>query len=217
MLFDLDGVLVDSTPAVERVWRAWALEHGFDPGEAVQRAHGRPSLSTIRDYLPNADHEAENREVERREIADLAGVVAMPGALDLLNALPPEAWAVVTSCTRSLAAARWGAAKLPQPRHWITSNDIVHGKPAPDPYQLGAHRLGLDPRDCLVVEDAPAGIQAGKAAGARVLAVTTTAPEAVLRAAGATWIAPSVASLRLRQTHPELSLALAASTAPTAH
>lgn len=88
LLFDLDGVLIDSTPAVSRVWTKWAVEHGFDPHEVVHRAHGRPSLSTIRDYLPNGNHELENRKVEQQEIEDLEGVIALPGTFDLLNALP---------------------------------------------------------------------------------------------------------------------------------
>jgi Haloacid dehalogenase-like hydrolase len=103
VLFDLDGVLVDSTPAVARVWAGWAREHGFDPDEVVKRAHGRPSLATIRELLPNADHAEENREVERREIADVEGVLPLPGAKELLRALPPGRWAIVTSCTRALA------------------------------------------------------------------------------------------------------------------
>jgi sugar-phosphatase len=103
VLFDLDRVLVDSTPAVARVWTGWAREHGFDPDEVVKKAHGRPSITTIRELLPHADHAAENREVERREIADVEGVVPLPGAMELLKALPLGRWAVVTSCTRPLA------------------------------------------------------------------------------------------------------------------
>src|ERR1700722_11432221 len=97
LLFDMDGVLINSTPAVSRVWRGWALEHGFDPDEVVARAHGRPSLTTVREYLPNADHEAENRVVERREIEDLEGVVPLPGALDLLVSISRARWTVVSS------------------------------------------------------------------------------------------------------------------------
>ena len=96
LLFDLDGVLVDSTPAVERVWHKWAIEHGFDPQEVVLNAHGRPSIATIREYLPNADHEAENRIVERAEIEDVGGVVPLPGALEFLRSLPEERWTIVT-------------------------------------------------------------------------------------------------------------------------
>src|SRR6266481_296403 len=112
VLFDLDGVLVDSTPAVARVWAGWAREHGFIPDEVVKKAHGRPSLTTIRELLPSADHDAENREVERREIADVDGVIPLPGAMELLRALPPERWAIVTSCTRPLAHVRIRAAGI---------------------------------------------------------------------------------------------------------
>jgi len=197
VLFDLDGVLVDSTPAVARVWAGWAHEHGFDPGEVVKKAHGRPSIATIRELLPNADHPAENREVERREIADIEGVVPLPGAMELLQALPLDRWAIVTSCTRALAAVRIGAAGLPKPKHLVTSTDVQHGKPDPEPYLKGAQILGVPAADCLVVEDAPAGIRAGKAAGARVLALRTTASDAELQQAGADWIVDDCAELFL--------------------
>jgi len=197
VLFDLDGVLVDSTPAVARVWAGWAHEHGFDPGEVVKKAHGRPSFTTIRELLPNADHAAENREVERREIADVEGVVPLPGAMELLQALPLDRWAIVTSCTRALAAVRIGAAGLPKPKQMVTSTDVQHGKPDPEPYLKGAQILGVPAADCLVTEDAPAGIRAGKAAGARVLALRTTASDAELQQAGADWIVNDCAELFL--------------------
>jgi mannitol-1-/sugar-/sorbitol-6-phosphatase len=197
VLFDLDGVLVDSTPAVARVWAGWAHEHGFDPGEVVKKAHGRPSIATICELLPNADHAAENREVERREIADVEGVVPLPGAMELLQALPLDRWAIVTSCTRALAAVRIGAARLPKPKQMVTSTDVQHGKPDPEPYLKGAQILGVPAADCLVVEDAPAGIRAGKAAGARVLALRTTASDAELQQAGADWIVDDCADLFL--------------------
>jgi sugar-phosphatase len=208
LLFDMDGVLINSTPAVSRVWRRWALEHGFDPDEVVARAHGRPSLTTVREYLPNADHEAENRVVERREIEDLEGVVPLPGALDLLASLPRDRWTIVTSCTRSLAEVRIRAASLPLPAKLITSNDITHGKPHPDPYLKGASVLGLPPEECVVVEDVPAGIRAGKAAGAKVIAFTTTVQETVLREAGADWILNNCSDIRLRGCSKGLELAL---------
>jgi mannitol-1-/sugar-/sorbitol-6-phosphatase len=208
LLFDMDGVLINSTPAVSRVWRRWALDHGFDPDEVVARAHGRPSLTTVREYLPNADHEAENRVVERREIEDLEGVVPLPGALDLLASLPRDRWTIVTSCTRSLAEVRIRAASLPLPAKLITSNDITHGKPHPDPYLKGASVLGLPPEECVVVEDVPAGIRAGKAAGAKVIAFTTTVQETVLREAGADWILNNCSDIRLQGCSKGLELAL---------
>jgi sugar-phosphatase len=209
LLFDLDGVLTDSTPAVARVWSKWAVEHGFDPEEVVERAHGRPSLATIREYLPNADHLAENRIVERREIEDIEGVVPLPGALELLASLPEDRWTIVTSCTRPLAEVRIKAAGLPLPKRMITSSDITQGKPHPEPYLKGAAILGFPAADCIVVEDAPAGIQAGKAAGARVIAFKTTALPAALREAGADWIVNNCADLTLSSATEKLNLALA--------
>jgi mannitol-1-/sugar-/sorbitol-6-phosphatase len=195
VLFDLDGVLVDSTPAVERVWAWWARKHGFEPDEVVKRAQGRPSITTIRELLPDADHAAEDREVQRREIADIEGLIPLPGAIELLQALPLDRWAIVTSCTRDLAHVRIAAAGLPKPRHLVTSTDVTRGKPDPEPYLKGAQFLGVNAADCLVVEDAPAGIRAGKAAGARVVALRTTASDAELQQAGADWIVDDCAQL----------------------
>ena len=197
ILFDMDGVLTDSTPAVARVWRAWAIARGFDPEEVVRRAHGRPSLSTVRDYLPEADHLAENREIERREMEDLEGVAPWPGALELLHALPEDRWGIVTSCTRPLAEVRLRFAGLPRPACFVSSDDIVHGKPAPDPYQKGAEILGFSPSDCIVVEDVPAGVASGKAAGARVAALCTTMAEQELRAAHPDWLLDDCAAISL--------------------
>ena len=198
MLFDMDGVLLDSTHAVARVWHQWAIEHGFDPEEVVRAAHGRPSISTIRDYLPGSDYEAENREVERRELADLEGVIPWPGAIELLRSLPLERWAIVTSCTRPLAEVRLRAGGLPRPKIFITSNDIEHGKPAPDAYVKGAEMLGIKPAEIIVVEDVPAGVRSGKAAGCRVIALRTTMPETDLRAAGADWLVNDCSAISLR-------------------
>ena len=196
VLFDLDGVLVDSTPAVARVWAWWARQHGFDdPDEVVRQAHGRPSIATIRELLPNADHDAENREVERREIEDTDGVIPLTGAVELLQAIPPEKWAIVTSCTRRLAEVRIAAAGLPKPKHMVTSTDVTNGKPHPEPYLKGAKILGAAGAECVVIEDAPAGIRAGKAAGAHVVALRTTAGDAELREAGADWIVEDCADL----------------------
>ena len=197
LLFDLDGVLVDSTPAVARVWASWARAHAFDPDEVVKKAHGRPSIATIRELLPGADHAAEDREVERLEIADIEGVIPLPGAMELLQALPTERWAIVTSCTRPLAGVRIAAAGLPKPKYLVTSTDVNHGKPDPEPYLKGAQLLDVPASECIVIEDAPAGIRAGKAAGARVLALRTTARDAELEQAGADWIVDDCARLVL--------------------
>ncbi len=208
LLFDLDGVLIDSTPAVARVWTRWALEHGFNPEETVARAHGRPSLTTVREYLPNADHEVENREVERREIEDLDGVIPLPGALELLASLPVERWTIVTSCTRALAEVRIKAAGLPLPKKIVTSNDITQGKPHPEPFLKGAAILGFPAAECVVLEDAPAGVRAGKASGARVIAFRTTVNEEELREAKADWILGSCADIRQLDSSRGLTLGL---------
>jgi mannitol-1-/sugar-/sorbitol-6-phosphatase len=197
LLFDMDGVLIDSTPAVARVWTRFALRHGFDAAEVVHRAHGRPSIMTVREYLPNGDHLAENKEIERGEIVDLDGIVALPGALKLLTALPPGRWTIVTSCTRRLAEVRLKTSGLPRPEVFVTSSDITNGKPAPDPYLKGAEVLGFAAQDCVVVEDAPAGVRSGKAAGARVIALRTTMPERELRDAGADRVVRDCAAISL--------------------
>lgn len=196
-MFDMDGVLINSIPAVERVWSRWAEERGFDSRKVLGCIHGRPSIATLRELLPNADHEAENRVIEQAEMEDLEGVVPLPGARELLEELPRNAWAIVTSCTRPLAEVRLRVAGLPTPDHFITSSDITHGKPHPEPYLKGAASLGLSAGECIVVEDAPAGIESGRRAGARVLAFRTTAPDAVLQGAGATWIVENCAAIHL--------------------
>ena len=199
LLFDMDGVLINSTPVVERVWRKWALEHGFDPEEVITRAHGRPSLATVRDYLPNADHEKENREIERREMTDLEGVVPLPGAGKLLSELPATRWTIVTSSTRPLAEVRLRAAGLPLPERLVTSSDVLNGKPHPEPYLKAASVLGFRAQDCVVIEDVPAGIRSGKAAGARVIGFSTTVAREELVAAGADWVVKNCSAITLDQ------------------
>ncbi|MGH9742924.1 MAG: HAD-IA family hydrolase [Candidatus Acidiferrum sp.] len=210
ILFDMDGVLVDSTPAVVRVWTQWALAHGLVPEQVVRQAHGRPSLATIRELLPNGDHDAENSEVERREIEDIADVVALPGALYLLQTIPRSQWTVVTSATRALAEVRLRASGLPLPEYLVTATDLPRGKPFPDPYLKGAEVLGVTASECVVAEDAASGIRSAKAAGARVLALRTTSTDAELRDAGADWIADdlSAVSLQPRQESDALAFLL---------
>jgi len=208
LLFDMDGVLIDSTPAVARVWRKWAIAHHFNPQEVVARAHGRPSLTTVREYLPDADHDAENRIVERAEMEDLQGVVPLPGARELLASLPRGRWTIVTSSTRPLAEVRLRAAGLTIPGALVTSSDVSNGKPHPEPYLKGAALLGFPPAECVVVEDVPAGIRAGKAAGARVIALQTTWVPSELRAAGADWVLDGCADISMADCDSALTLNL---------
>src|SRR6266436_1296952 len=208
LLFDMDGVLIDSTPAVARVWRKWAIAHHFNPQEVVARAHGRPSLTTVREYLPDADHDAENRIVERAEMEDLQGVVPLPGARELLASLPPGRWTIVTSSTRPLAEVRLRAAGLTIPGALVTSSDVSNGKPHPEPYLKAAALLGFPPAECVVVEDVPAGIRAGKAAGARVIALRTTWVPSELRAAGADWVLDGCADISMADCDSAVTLNL---------
>src|SRR5579872_38761 len=174
VLFDLDGVLVDSTPVVERVWKTWANEHGLDPDYVMQWAHGRRSIETIRRVAPQMDAAHENLKVEQREIEDLEGVRAIEGAAELLASLPPDHWTVVTSATRELAEVRMGHVRLPLPKDAITAEMVERGKPDPEPYLKGAALLGFAPAECLVIEDTAAGIAAAKSAGMQAVGLTTT-------------------------------------------
>jgi sugar-phosphatase len=185
VLFDMDGVLIDSAASVERVWHRWAVAHGIDPVKVVAQAHGRRSIETIRAVTPKINAERENLVVEQMEIDDKEGVTALPGAADLLGRLPDDRFAIVTSATRPLAEARLGYAGLPLPQHIITADDVVNGKPSPEPYLKGAALLGFDVRDCLVFEDTPAGIASARASAMQVIALQTTYPAQKLQAANA--------------------------------
>ncbi|HET9838694.1 MAG TPA: HAD family hydrolase [Candidatus Angelobacter sp.] len=185
ILFDMDGVLIDSAPAVERVWRQWAHAHHLDPEKVVAQAHGRRSIETIRAVAPHMQAERENMKVEQMEIEDKEGVTALPGALPLLRRLPTERFAIVTSATRPLAIARLGYAGLPLPRYMVTADDVVQGKPSPEPYLSGAALLGVAPADCIVCEDTPPGIASAHAAGMRAIAVGNTYSTHQLAAADA--------------------------------
>jgi sugar-phosphatase len=202
ILFDLDGVLVDSTAAVERVWRVWANKHALDADCIVKNAHGRRSIETIQLLAPTLDAERENEIVERMEIADKDGVVAVTGARELLLSLPKERFTIVPSATRALAQARLEFAGFAVPKRFITADDVVNGKPSPEPYLKGAALLGFLPEDCIVFEDTPAGVQAGHAAGMRTIAVKGTYPAEALIAADAT--VGSLAEVALVYSNEEL-------------
>ena len=174
VLFDLDGVLVDSTHSVERQWRTWAEEVKIPPQKVLEIAHGRRTIEVVQLMAPHLDAEAEVRKIEEREAHDSDGVKVMPGAAALLAAIPNGRWCVVTSGTKYLAASRLRDAKLPVPKILISADDVREGKPHPEPYLKGAHGLGANPAECLVVEDAPQGIQAARAAGMKVIGLTST-------------------------------------------
>ncbi len=185
ILFDLDGVLVDSTAAVGRAWHRWALKHGLEPGAVIHAAHGRRTIETMRALAPHLDSDGEARIMENEEARDMEGVTTIPGADPLLRSLPAGQWAIVTSGTRTMATARLRDTGHLVPPVLVTADDVVDGKPHPEPYLKGAAGLGIDPELCLVFEDAPAGIRAAHAAGMRVIALTTTFPREELREAEA--------------------------------
>ena len=173
-LFDLDGVLVDSRAVVERTWRRWAQRHQLDPDLLLQIAHGRRTRDTLEAATPDLALDSEVAWLDAVELTDTNGLRVVSGAKQLVSALPADRWAVVTSCGRALAQLRLESVGLPVPDVLVVSEEVTHGKPAPDGYRLAANRLGYDAAACIVFEDAPAGVAAGRAAGARVLGVTTT-------------------------------------------
>ena len=174
LLFDLDGVLIDSTACITRHWEAWAVHHGIDLSTIMQAAHGVRTVETMQRVAPHLDVEKEAERFTAGEIADTDGVVVIEGAPELLARLPEDAWAVVTSGSAELATARLRRAGLPVPSVLVTAGDVQRGKPAPDPYLLGAERLGMPVDRCVAIEDSPVGIQAARAAGMRVIGITTT-------------------------------------------
>lgn len=176
ILFDLDGVLVDSTRAVDREWREWAARKGVDGDAIMAIAHGVRTVEVIRRAAPHLDAEREAAEIESHEAHDQHGVTVMPGALELVKSIPNGRWGVVTSGSRLLAQNRLRFCGLPVPQVLITSDDVTHGKPHPEPYLQGAGRLGFSPADCLVIEDAPAGIESAHGAGLKVIGVASTYP-----------------------------------------
>jgi sugar-phosphatase len=181
VLSDLDGVLVDSGASIERTWRAFAEQHGLDPAIVLAESHGRRSIDLIRLVAPHLDAFAEAAEIERQEIENVDGLQPLPGARDLVAAVPADRFAVVTSGSCALAVARLRAAGLPVPKVLVTAEHVENGKPHPAGYLRAAALLGVDPADCLVLEDAPAGVAAGLAAGMTVIAVLTTNSESALR------------------------------------
>jgi sugar-phosphatase len=206
ILFDLDGVLVDSTRSVDRFWRLWAKDNGLDPDMAVDVAHGRRTIETLRILVPHLDAETEAVRMEKLEAHSTAGVTVMPGAADLVNSLPRDRWCVVTSGTRYLATRRLVAGHLPVPDILVTADDVKAGKPHPEPYLKGAQLLGVDRDKCLVIEDAPAGIQAAHAAGMKVIGLASTYGREELSKADA--IISTLADLKVRVDDENIRITL---------
>lgn len=174
-LFDMDGTVLNSIAAAERIWSAWAVRHGVEVETFLPTIHGARAIDTInRLNLPGVDAEAQAAFITEAEIDDVEGIVEIPGAAALLRSLPADRWAMVTSAPRDLALRRMAAAGIAEPTVMITAEDVKAGKPDPAGYLLAAGRLGLEPRDCLIFEDATVGIQAAEAAGAALMIITTT-------------------------------------------
>ena len=174
-LFDMDGTVLNSIAAAERIWTIWALHHGVDVDTFLPTIHGVRAIDTItRLALPGVDAEAEAAWITEAEIEDVEGIVEVAGAANFLKSLPANQWAIVTSAPRALALRRMAAAGIPEPGVMITAEDVSTGKPDPAGYYLAARRLGVEPTDCLIFEDAAVGIRAGEAAGAHVMVITAT-------------------------------------------
>jgi len=185
-LFDLDGTLVDSLAVVETAWTQWGERHGIAREDILAFIHGKQAITSLRHFLPHADDSTLREEflwLEHLESTTLDGIIALPGARELLTFLTDQAipWAIVTSGSLPVASARYQVLGLPQPKVFITAEQVEKGKPHPDPYLLGAERLNLRPERCVVVEDAPAGIESGLAAGCAVVAVNAAQDTAHLR------------------------------------
>ena len=181
VLFDMDGTLVDSTRVVERAWRGWARRHGIPVETVLSFSHGRPTIATMQHFLPGQNHAEELDEMARYEETQLEGIVAVPGAMQVVHALQDHPWAIVTSAWRTLAEARVTAAGLPLPKVIVPADEILNGKPDPEGFLCAAERLGVRSEKCLVFEDTRPGIEAALNAGMQVVAVLTTMPADELR------------------------------------
>jgi mannitol-1-/sugar-/sorbitol-6-phosphatase len=204
ILFDMDGVLISSIDAAVRNWRIWAKRYGVPNPDEFVIPHGVRSIDLVKMLRPDIDPQVGQRAIEDMEVEDVADLKVLPGVKALLEGLPPERWAIVTSATRRLLLARLKAAGLPVPERIITGEMVERGKPDPEPYRRGAGLLGFGPPECVVVEDAPSGVGAGKAAGCRVLAVLGTHTAADLHEAD--WVVGSLEGLVVTANRDGLEL-----------
>ena len=206
LLFDMDGVLISSIGSVKRSWRKWAEEYDVPGADTYEVPHGVRALDILKGLRPDIDAAEGLRRIEDIEIADTGDLTVLPGVKGLLERLPVERWAIVTSATRRLMIARLKAAGLPEPERIVAADDVVNGKPDPEPYRKGAEMIEARPAECVVVEDAPSGVGAGKAAGCRVLGVLGTHSAEELREAGVDWIVESLEGLEVTQSGGGLRL-----------
>ena len=190
VLFDMDGVLISSTEADERCWLRWARFHGMEGTFSIQSTHGKRSIDTLRELRPDLDPMTERKRLEDFDAEDPGAVIVLPGVKPLIASLPANAWTIVTSAPKSLMRNRLMSTGILMPQRFVAADDVSHGKPHPEPYERGARVLGLEPSECLVIEDAPAGIKAGKDAGCKVLAVLSSHTPVELT--DADWIVPSL-------------------------
>jgi sugar-phosphatase len=206
----MDGVLVSSIAGAVRCWRRWAAEYGVADAEKVEIPHGIPARDIAKWLVPGIDVTEGLRRIEDMEIEDVGDLLLLPGAKELLEELPINHWAIVTSATKRLLVARLAAAGLPVPERLISADMVERGKPDPEPYLKGAAVLGFSASECVVFEDAPNGVRAGVAAGCRVVGVLGTTPREELLAAGASWLVESLASVKAEVVGGGLRLELVA-------
>ncbi|MFL5468037.1 MAG: HAD-IA family hydrolase [Gemmatimonadaceae bacterium] len=209
VLFDLDGVLVDSAECVERTWRGWAVQHNLDPAHVIEFAHGRRTIETIGLVAPHLSAADEARTLEANDPMTTNGIYEVRGARRLVEGLPPDTWAIVTSGVRAVATLRIRHTGLPMPSVLVCADEIQRGKPDPEGYLLAARRLGYSPAECVVVEDAPPGIEAAHNGGMRAVAISATYPSAALQSADL--IVPSLAALRMTTMASGLEITVASS------
>lgn len=202
----MDGILISSIGSVERSWTKWALLRGVDPALARKTAHGRRAVETIAKLRPDLDSEKELKVIEDIEIEDNEGLAVLPGVLDLLAALPPDRWTVVTSATGRLARVRMAAAGIPLPEKLVTADRVTRGKPDPEPFLVGAAMLGIAPADCVVFEDSPSGVAAGRAARCTVVATTFSHSAESLRSAH--YLVSDLTGIRIESAGDEIVIQL---------
>jgi sugar-phosphatase len=211
VIFDLDGTLIDSTPAVDRAWTTWASEYGLSVAE-LGRHHGVPSAAVVRGVIPEDRYKTAVQRIAELELTDMDDIVVLPGATEALASLVGAKNAIATSCTVPLAEARIAAAQLVPPTVIVTADDVVNGKPHPEPFLQAARLLDADPQRCLVVEDAPKGLDAARAAGCFTLAVITTSPR---RALDADAVVRDLSEVRFDVNNAGIRLMLANHSDPT--